>query len=1441
MASLDLHEKANFTRLSRLLVDKGTEALRNTFDGIHSPANLSAVLSANKISLLKLKPRVINNSQWDLLDPPSGDPPDSKTFDVTLLIILFRNICGLPKIGWSVMPVDSDRSIQANIVRIRLFRNDVYAHVTSTQVDNATFESLWKKISQTLVDLKISQKDIDELKTCPLGPGEEVYVRILQDWKLHEEESLIMLEGLSNNVKSMESSILNRLTEISEENRDVEKIRRKEKDEDLLRKLAKHNFKSKIKRNVELLEPGTRKWLLEKVNKWFIKNEYESRILLLTAGPGFGKSVFSAKICKDFKKRGMLAGCHFCDFSDSNLRNPMMMLQSLASQMCENVVGFKEKLLDHLRRPHEVRSLRDAFRIYLQNPLDELEVAEPVLIVIDGLDESAADDKSDIVNLIAEYFPDLPVFMKVLVTSRPEISVAKLSGSPRINVDNSNAENNSDLKTYLQSCLPSLIAKKTRRPGKEDSGVFEKLVEMCEGSFLYAFFVQTELKKRDDLDQMMLDEITEFLPKGLDYIYHKYFRRLEDELKAIMPENFDVLKVLEILVASKGPVPITFISRALGLASDCRETKNVINKVNVAVSCLLYVSDDQVTVFHKSVVDWLLARGYDDHEYAVKVINGHRSLWIMCEQVFEEIKMIVCSGDDLNLTNNSNYALRHGLRHLTLCRMTESYDWLVDVVIVYVILCEWNIDLMLKFWDDFLRVNARIIDAKLLGRISWHIIELDNLLMEDEGEDYRWYLTSVVAQAPSRYFSEEDWDIAKTLLSKYSSLVDINCKHKVEIIPHAVLHDSSNVVKAAGLSNDHSMVAFANVIGTVTLVDLPHLGERWQYATNYERILSCTFFPDNSLILFGKLETALSVADGKEMPFFHNNKETFVSCGFSPNGKRMVTSNSCRSIKIWDIARHSLLSLLYTESPAQSCSFSSTGMFIIANSKSYNFRTLGKTVVKDSFCVWNAVTLQRCDERNKKGEAIVGDLCKRCFPATFELPAFKRLNVKPRQPLPSWDSVSGTLSTGIFNGVECHFALDMDSLCVVENTHFTTIACWNLDFSTKGWDGFNTMTIDHDLWLWIHHMKLIVFETSVPTPKQSSCLHSPARVYSSSFSPDSSRLATCTSDGFVNIWNVDSNQVDQRFKCNTEETPFACWWSEKLLFVFHLSGGVPTLSKCPMNANLKLLLSQRDMCQFPTENVHLLTVVDFSEGLVIFECEEKRLLKVFDVVGFREVTLPEIEPKMRLTVSPCCSYVLGAGEDMIYIWKRNGEAPVYTIFFKASQTNILMHDDSMSCCCFSSDSKVAVVAYLNGDMEVSEVSIHDLDTGNYKLVSWESFCYDPFKLFCFNEVLIFVRDREINIFDMNTSAHIDHSKQRYAVKKFQRQMRLSPNGTTLAIPVINGNMEFIRLSIARSSLFSIMKANAFMGLELDEREEKKREREDMKEKEIHSMKNKHTY
>ena len=224
MASINLQEKANFTRLCRLLVDKGTEALRKTLDAIHPPVNLSAVLNASRRSLLGLKFKVINIHQWDLLFPPSGNLPDSKTFDVTLLTVLLRNICGLPPptTGWNTMPPVADRSQEANITRIRLLRNQVYAHVSSTLVDNATFENLWKNVSQVLVDLKIPQREIDDLKTGSLSPEEEIYAQYLKEWCLSEEECKHMLVDLRQHMyeeSDTNKMYLQHLIQTSEESR----------------------------------------------------------------------------------------------------------------------------------------------------------------------------------------------------------------------------------------------------------------------------------------------------------------------------------------------------------------------------------------------------------------------------------------------------------------------------------------------------------------------------------------------------------------------------------------------------------------------------------------------------------------------------------------------------------------------------------------------------------------------------------------------------------------------------------------------------------------------------------------------------------------------------------------------------------------------------------------------------------------------------------------------------------------------------------------------------------------------------------------------------------------------------------------------------------------------------------------------------------------------
>ena len=131
-------EKTNGAKLSRLLIDGGTMVLKKIFDRYHPPANLQANLNANYGTLKNLlRRRVLHRRQWDLLFPPGGDTPDSNTFGISLLFLLLTSICGLspPPSGWHTKPPASDTSFEANIARIKFFRNELYGHVSTTGMD----------------------------------------------------------------------------------------------------------------------------------------------------------------------------------------------------------------------------------------------------------------------------------------------------------------------------------------------------------------------------------------------------------------------------------------------------------------------------------------------------------------------------------------------------------------------------------------------------------------------------------------------------------------------------------------------------------------------------------------------------------------------------------------------------------------------------------------------------------------------------------------------------------------------------------------------------------------------------------------------------------------------------------------------------------------------------------------------------------------------------------------------------------------------------------------------------------------------------------------------------------------------------------------------------------------------------------------------------------
>ena len=204
-AFLSTHKNTNYARLCRLLVDFGGTVLRDTFDSIHPPANLHGVLQCPTVkpTLQFLgKKRVLNSLQWQKLFPADPSSVSSANFDVTLLMILLRNICGLsPPVSthsWDKLPPDSDNSTEANIVRIKCYRNNVYGHATKASVDDATFNALWQKISSAVLALGSGYGAvISRLKTECMDPAAEAqYQQLLIVWK-KDDDSVKEMLGMS--------------------------------------------------------------------------------------------------------------------------------------------------------------------------------------------------------------------------------------------------------------------------------------------------------------------------------------------------------------------------------------------------------------------------------------------------------------------------------------------------------------------------------------------------------------------------------------------------------------------------------------------------------------------------------------------------------------------------------------------------------------------------------------------------------------------------------------------------------------------------------------------------------------------------------------------------------------------------------------------------------------------------------------------------------------------------------------------------------------------------------------------------------------------------------------------------------------------------------------------------------------------------------------------
>ncbi|XP_078345414.1 uncharacterized protein LOC144630930 [Oculina patagonica] len=246
--------KGNFQRLARLLISGGTTLLREVFDQIFPPSNLPAILKSPATEK-QLKAAKLTKPQWDCLYPSPGMYGKSEDFDVTLLFRLLSTICNLipPATGWHDLPPITDHSLEADLARIKYYRNSVYGHVNQNmEISDDEFPQLWQEIREALLAVagQISpakktewQAAIDNFLKDPLTAEDERNAQELLRWyenntdvkqsiekfKTSTQEGMERLETGLNDVQSGQKEIKDVMAEkvqflettVREEARDI--------------------------------------------------------------------------------------------------------------------------------------------------------------------------------------------------------------------------------------------------------------------------------------------------------------------------------------------------------------------------------------------------------------------------------------------------------------------------------------------------------------------------------------------------------------------------------------------------------------------------------------------------------------------------------------------------------------------------------------------------------------------------------------------------------------------------------------------------------------------------------------------------------------------------------------------------------------------------------------------------------------------------------------------------------------------------------------------------------------------------------------------------------------------------------------------------------------------------------------------------------------------
>jgi ankyrin repeat protein len=616
--------KSNGTRLSRLIIDQGTKTLRMFLDSIHPPATLNATLHDHYDTLRKIK--CIRQEMKNFF-PPSGVLPAMQStpehYDITTLSILIRNICGLRAPvstgSWNEKPPSTDISKEADLVRIKLYRNKLYAHIHRTDVSDADFDIYWREISDALQRLSLDlgvdiSGDIAYLKTCNLDDGR--WIEQLDEWYRNDKRSEDLMGEIKKNTRYLQC--LMGIAIFSVIYLFLSSYFQKESDYFYPQNFSNPSFVG-------------REWVFRTLEN--ILNASDVRGVQLVIDPGWGKSAIMKRLIHSPSSSAVIheniIGYHFCKFNEESTRDGEEFVKNLVKLIAKKIPEFrkivnKDQLIKDELQSNCKKNPIECFQKAIVEPLQKLNAIgrNNSFILIDALDECLEKEeghKSIIVNILsssADNVPELPTWVKLIVTSRNQAQatgkISKIHEFSTLHINITDSRNLQDLRNYAKQTLQMFYSEV---PSLEEklplNRSIDLAVEFSKGNFLFLEGILKLWRKYPDKMN------AEYIPEDLGGIYATAFSARFEKA-----DFSDFQPLLEVLLAANSPPMLLELDRILNHHYKNYNTRTIVLKLSEYFKS--DIDQGPLEFHHQFFAEWLIKQTHGSNGIVIQKSRGHQ-------------------------------------------------------------------------------------------------------------------------------------------------------------------------------------------------------------------------------------------------------------------------------------------------------------------------------------------------------------------------------------------------------------------------------------------------------------------------------------------------------------------------------------------------------------------------------------------------------------------------------------------------------------------------------------------------------------------------------------------------------------------------------------------------------------------------------------------------